>query len=223
MARATDAEKRQSSQSEAGAATTGEGGRSTATAEGGQQTVPVQQGGGQLARRGRQTTDLARPRSFRRMFDELDRLFEDLQRQVFGQDLLPWGSGDGWLPRMEVQDTGSEVVLTVELPGFEPDEISVECTDDLLTISGEHHETEQRGDVRAARTFFRQIAVPAGCDVDKTRASYRNGVLTIRLPRAQESVRRIPISSEASGGRGQQQGSGSEEQQRAGQDQQRAA
>ncbi|MGH7263450.1 MAG: Hsp20/alpha crystallin family protein [Candidatus Rokuibacteriota bacterium] len=201
MAKATEPEKRQGSPPEAGGARDVQG-------QGGQQMTRARQGGAQMTAEGRQAMDLARPRSFRRMFEEFDQLFEDLQRQVLGQDLVRWDAGARWMPRMRVHDTGAEVVLTAELPGFEPDEVSIQCTDDVLTIRGEHREADEEGGARAERTFFQQMAIPAGCDVEDIQASYRNGLLTLRLPRTQETVRRIPISTEPSG-------QGQQEQQRA--------
>jgi HSP20 family protein len=133
------------------------------------------------------------------MFEEFDQLFEELQRQVLGQDLVRWDAGARWSPRVQIQDTGREVVLTAELPGFEPDELSIQCTEDVLTIQGEHRETDESGGSRAERTFFQQIAIPAGCEVEDIEASYRNGLLTLRLPRTEETVRRIPIQTEGAG------------------------
>jgi HSP20 family protein len=166
-----------------------------------QQMAGTEQGRGHAgvpARRERQ--GLARPWSLRQMFDEFDRMFEDMQQQMFGRGFLarPWAAGMAdWAPRMDVEDRGQEVVLTVELPGFSPDEVDIDCTDDILTIRGEHRESEEEEGYRAERSFHRELAVPAGCDTEKIEASFRNGLLRIRLPRVeQQRGRRIPISSE---------------------------
>ncbi len=141
---------------------------------------------------------LARPWSFRQLFDEFDRMFEQMQRQFFGPGLfgaMAPGGGMVWAPGLDVQETNRELVLSAELPGFEPDEIHVDCTEDTLTIRGEHREEEGEG-YRGRRTFFRQITVPAAYDLEKVKASFRNGLLRIRLPKAPEAqTRRIPIES----------------------------
>jgi HSP20 family protein len=102
---------------------------------------------------------------------------------------------------MDVEDREQELVLTVELPGFDPDEVSVDCTENVLTIRGEHRESHEEGGYRAERGFHRQIAVPSGCDLEKIQATFRSGLLRIRLPRTEQRGRRIPISTEEKPGR----------------------
>jgi HSP20 family protein len=75
--------------------------------------------------------------SLRQVFDEFDRMFEDMQQQLWGSAFggRPWGPGvTAWTPRLDVEEKDGELVLTVELPGFAPDEVSVDCTEDVLTI-----------------------------------------------------------------------------------------
>jgi HSP20 family protein len=175
--------------------------------------TPAQSGERRMSPGGSQAMDVNRAWSLRRVFDEFDRMFEDLQQQVLGGSPFRWNTGAGWLPRMQVRDSGRELVLSLELPGFEPDEISIECTEDVLTIRGEHREEDGRGGTFVERSFVRQVAVPPGCDVDRIQASYRNGRLTVRLPRIEESSRRIPISTDGEGGeQGREQPARSEQQ-----------
>ncbi len=168
----------------------------------------------------------------RRIFDDVDRLFEDMGRSVFGRSLFPspmlgrslfegpFGAMSGveqaapmWSPCIDMRDTGTEVVVAAELPGVNPEDVQIECTDDGLTIRGETHAeetTEQSGVYRSERrygSFFRQIPLPPDIDLDKAQAQFQNGLLKIRLPRteaAQQRVRRIPIQGQtAVGGGGQ--------------------
>jgi HSP20 family protein len=131
-------------------------------------------------------------------------MFEDMQQQMFGRRFLarPWAAGmAGWAPQMDIEDRGQEIVLTVELPGFSRDEVNVDCTDDTLTIRGEHRESDDEEGYRAERSFHRELAVPSGCDPEKIQASFRNGLLRIRVPRGeQQRGRRIPISTDQDGG-----------------------
>ena len=156
---------------------------------------------------------------FRRLFDDFDRLFEDMQRSVFGgrgplvagpSALAEGRGGFGWSPSIEIRDAGGEMVVAAELPGVDPKNVQIECTDDGLVIRGEtrREEThEEEGVWRSERrygSFYRQIPLPEGIDLDKAKADFRNGLLTIRLPKpetAQQRVRRIPIAgSEPPGG-----------------------
>jgi HSP20 family protein len=198
MARSQGDEKREGGQGQSQGQ--GQGGAGPAVADAGSSMTPAQSGERQMSPGGSQAIDVNRAWSLRRVFDEFDRMFEDLQQQVLGGSPFPWNTGAGWLPRMQVQDNGRELLLTLELPGFEPDEINIECTEDVLTIRGEHREQDGRGGVYVERSFVRQVAVPPGCDVDRIQASYRNGRLTVRLPRIEESSRRIPISTDGEGG-----------------------
>jgi HSP20 family protein len=157
------------------------------------------------------------PWSFRRIFEDFDRMFDEMRREFFGTRFFEGGpmaqrSGAGginWMPRLDVEDTGRELVIQAELPGVDPKDVNVECTEDGLTITGERREerSEAQGGYRSYGRFFRQIPVPAGCDMDKADASFKNGLLRIRLPKAQpENVRRIPINTQgersAEGGQG---------------------
>ncbi|HEY8369165.1 MAG TPA: Hsp20/alpha crystallin family protein [Thermodesulfobacteriota bacterium] len=207
------------------------GGQGTQATEGGQ-------GAGQLAPRrgGRLATgmpSLLAPwpigTGVRRLFEDFDRLFEDMQRSFFGRPLFgpslleEWGaapmmagtSAFGWTPRIEMRDTGREVILVAELPGVDPKDISVECTEDGLTIRGESRaeETSEEGGIfrseRRYGSFYRQIPLPPELDLDKAQAEFKHGLLKIRLPKteaAQQRIRRIPIQAETAGEQGGQAG-----------------
>lgn len=143
----------------------------------------------------------------------VERLFEDMWDRMaggfFGPRLLDElmgfhrDQGEGqWVPRLDVRDTGSEVVVMAELPGVDPKDVNIECTEDVLTLRGEsreEHEEPEGAGYRGERRFFRQIALPPGLDLERAKASFRNGLLRIRVPRqeaAPEHVKRIPITSE---------------------------
>ena len=73
----------------------------------------------------------------------------------------------------------------------------------MLTISGEQREEETKDDARAERriSFYREIPLPHDIDTEQARASYRDGVLTVRFPRtkARSKAREIPVSTEPNG------------------------
>ena len=154
--------------------------------------------------------------TIRRLFDDFDRLFEDMQRRVFG---APPTAEEGWLarpfegppaaawaPRIEVRDTGREIVVTAELPGVDPKDVQVECTDEGVVIRGETRQErseEEGGFFRSERrygSFLRQVPLPADLELDRAQASFENGLLRVRVPKseaAQQRVRRIPITGGA--------------------------
>jgi HSP20 family protein len=133
---------------------------------------------------------------------EMNRLFDDVFR---GFDLTPFssdrlfGSPIGW-PNIEVSETDKEVKVTAELPGLDEKDLGVELANGVLTISGEKksetEDKERRFSERHYGRFERRIPVD-DVEQDKVGASFRNGVLTVTLPKspkAQSNVKRIPIN-----------------------------
>ena len=92
----------------------------------------------------------------------------DLPSQLF-----EGGSND-----YELYEQDDEFVLTVELPGFDPEEITVSWDAGVLNVAGEH-EDEARG---TRRTYHRRFRFPKTVDDDGIEAGYENGILTVRLP-----------------------------------------
>jgi HSP20 family protein len=129
---------------------------------------------------------------------EVNRLFDDAFRSF---DLGPFGSPAmiGW-PSVELNETDKEVKVIAELPGLEQKDVEVELADGMLTISGEKKsETEDKGRLFSERyygRFERRIPVD-DVDQDKVAASFKNGVLTVTLPKspaAKQKVKRIAIT-----------------------------
>jgi HSP20 family protein len=128
---------------------------------------------------------------------EMNRLFDDAFRSF---DVAPFSSqAMGW-PNVEVNETGNEVKVIAELPGLEEKDVNLELKDGLLTISGEKRseteDKERRFSERYYGRFERSVPVD-DVDQDKVEASFKNGVLTVTLPKlptAQQKVKRIAIN-----------------------------
>ena len=125
-----------------------------------------------------------------------------------GQGAGPSTRPPAALPTLDVIDKDAEVKLVADLPGLAEDDIDVEVTDSTLTIAGEKKEELEEGDKEGARyvserrfgRFMRRIPLPDGIDADNIDASFRNGVLTVRLPKkpeAQNPARKIRVRAEA--------------------------
>jgi HSP20 family protein len=127
---------------------------------------------------------------------EMNRLFDDAFRSF---DVAPFSTqGIGW-PSVEVNETEKEVKVIAELPGLEEKDVNVELRDGLLTISGEKkgetEDKERRFSERYYGRFERSVPVD-DVDQEKVEASFKNGVLTVKLPKsptAQQKVKRIAI------------------------------
>lgn len=121
--------------------------------------------------------------------------------QPFGSLDRAWGASD---TRSDVVETDEAIEISVELPGMEMQDIAVTITDDMMTVKGEkkiERQENKKGYYLSERSYgaiHRTIPLPPGVDGDKAEASFRNGVLTVRLPQtpeAQEKMKRIEVKS----------------------------
>lgn len=134
---------------------------------------------------------------------EMNRLFDDAFR---GFGVPAFGGFDpsaGW-PNVELGETEKEIRVTAELPGLEEKDVEITIEDGALTLRGEKRsevEDKARGYTeRSYGRFERRIALPQGIDRDNADATFKNGVLTVTLPKtdaANENVRRIPVNGKA--------------------------
>ncbi len=129
---------------------------------------------------------------------EMNRVFESFANR-FGELDWPWGGSEA---KSDVVETKDHVEVSIELPGMEMKDIEVSVTDDMLTVKGEkriERQEEKKGYYLSERSYgaiYRTIPLPPGVDGEKAEASFRNGVLTIRLPQtpeAQAKVKRIEV------------------------------
>ena len=133
--------------------------------------------------------------------DDLNSLFELPFWSGFGrQDQL----FSGWSPALDLYQSTDNIVAVVELPGMNKEDIEISLHDGTLTIAGERKSEvpAQSGD-KAERTeryvgkFRRTISLPAPVDANKVNASYRDGILTVTLPKAEEAKpKQIPVNVE---------------------------
>jgi HSP20 family protein len=129
----------------------------------------------------------------RDVFSQLQEMFD----RMFGQWAGPFHPDfePMRLWELDVRDDEHEVRVRVELPGFEPDEIDVRMDGNTLTIQAEK---KQEGEEQQSyRSFFRSVTLPAGVDVDKVKADYRNGILELHMPRSEAArPKRIQVQAQ---------------------------
>lgn len=98
----------------------------------------------------------------------------------------------GWSPALDLYQSNDNVIAMVELPGMRKEDIEISLHDGTLTISGERkRENSSNGDKaerteRYVGTFRRSIALPTRVDASRVSATYRDGILTVTLPKAEE-------------------------------------
>jgi HSP20 family protein len=130
--------------------------------------------------------------------DRMNRLFE---AALTGTDFPEQSSGVGtWSPIADVYETEESVLVTCEVPGLAQEDIEIKLADNVLSISGERRvekgpQTQEFHRIeRAYGPFSRNFTVPASIDAGKIAASYRDGVLSVSLPkRAEATPRRITV------------------------------
>ena len=131
---------------------------------------------------------------------EMNRLFDDVFRGV-DRDVPQLFGRANW-PNIDLAETDTEYKVTAELPGLEEKDVELTLRDNALTISGEkrdEREEKNEGRYYAERfvgRFSRTIPLPVEVDADKVGAAFKNGVLTVVLPKseqARETAKRIPI------------------------------
>ena len=125
-------------------------------------------------------------KEFNALSNRFNRLF-DLPREE-NADYL--GS---WSPAVDIYDKGSEVVIHAELPGMKKEDIDVRVENNVLTIRGKKErkeEVKEEGYFRTERaygSFSRSFSLPSTVDVTKIGAEYKDGVLTLHVPKAEEA------------------------------------
>jgi HSP20 family protein len=121
--------------------------------------------------------------------DELNSFFE-----------LPFSSSfaragqlfSGWSPALDLYESNDDVIAALELPGMRKEDIEISLHDGTLTISGERKRESSGNGEKAERTeryigtFRRSVALSTRVDANKVSATYRDGILTVTLPKAEE-------------------------------------
>lgn len=113
------------------------------------------------------------------------------------------GRGEpSWIPAFDIAENEKEYLISAELPGLEEKDLDITISDGILTVKGEKkRENESNGDAyycseRYYGSFERRLRIPEAVLADKVGAVYKNGVLTLSMPKALEKqVKKIEISN----------------------------
>ena len=137
-------------------------------------------------------------------FRELASLQSEMSRLMNGLFEGPGQTAQSWVPPLDVWETESALVYAFDLPGITEEKISIEVTDDTLTVTAERERVLDESDERYRRferrygTFSRAVGLPQGVDESKIEAAYKDGVLEVRVPKPEEQKpHRIQLGSAA--------------------------
>ncbi|HTX17537.1 MAG TPA: Hsp20/alpha crystallin family protein [Bacteroidota bacterium] len=135
------------------------------------------------------------PRAIDRLQREMNRAFDDFFRgDLFDTKAL---SAQPWSPAIDVSETKDSYVIHAELPGVKKDEVKITMHENLITIKGEKKsEEEKKGEnyhriERSYGSFERSFTLPGSVKGDAVEASYKDGVLTVMLPKTEESKEKV--------------------------------
>jgi HSP20 family protein len=121
----------------------------------------------------------------------MDRLFNEmLGRNGSNEEGLATGA---WIPQVDVFETPDSIVLKADLPGVTKDDVEISIQNSTLTLKGERKMEQESKDKQVYRlersygTFSRSFTLPPIVDTERANADFANGVLTLTLPRREES------------------------------------
>jgi len=123
--------------------------------------------------------------------ERMNQIFEDALSRSRGRDE---GLRTGmWTPAVDIYEKNDSVVVKAEIPGVEKDQISVEVKDGILTLRGERKferdvkEESYHRIERSYGTFMRSFSLPVSVDQEKVKATFRDGVLEVELPKKEQA------------------------------------
>jgi len=126
-----------------------------------------------------------------KMQRDMDRIFARMGTSEGGGV----ASASGWMPRINVKQSGDDLAVHIELAGVKPEDVDIEVTDGVLTIKGERTAKTEREDegwlVRESSygSFERSLVLPEGVDPASIEAEFTDGMLEVHVPKAMEAAR----------------------------------
>ncbi len=134
-----------------------------------------------------------------RQSQTIENEMNDLMSEFFGTNPFA-ASARPWAPALEIRETPEAFVLQAEVPGMRPEDVKITLDESRLTLRGEKRRDGEKADTQYHRTeraygeFERSITLPHKVSADKIEATYRDGVLEVTIPKAEEAkAREIPI------------------------------
>ncbi len=123
--------------------------------------------------------------------ERFNQLFNEAFGRAFGdlQEVTP----RTWAPAVDIYETDENLVLQAELPGINPDDVDIRIEDNTLYLKGERkfEKEVKEGNLhrveRSYGTFTRSFTLPGSINVDKVKAEYKNGILTLTMPKREEA------------------------------------
>ena len=122
---------------------------------------------------------------------DVDKMFDDLMQSWARPSSL---SELGWSPSIDVCEKDGEILVSAEVPGIDPKDIDISVDGNRLVISGEKRQEEEEQDKnyyrveRSYGSFRRSFSLPSNADADNIKASSKDGVLSVRIPKRNDEI-----------------------------------
>lgn len=151
---------------------------------------------------------------------QMDQLFSELAAANRGESDSYSSEQTAWVPAVELQDNGSELLLRAEIPGVEGKDLDIQVTQDAVSITGEHryeNRTESNSNIRSEfryGRFQRVIPLPAKVQNQQVKADLKDGILTLNLPKLepeQNKVFRVSLGQSQTNASAIEAGNGNEQ------------
>ena len=131
--------------------------------------------------------------------ESFDKTVNNLFNSLFDQNINSTTVNKNW-PRIDIEENNDSFLITAELPGINKEDVKIEVDNNILTISGE--KTKEEDDSRTlirketqSGEFSRAFSLPEAANTEEISASFKNGILTLTVPKAEkEKIRKIAIS-----------------------------
>ncbi len=125
---------------------------------------------------------------------QINRLFDNIGHEELGLGLFPKMQETHWIPAIELQETETDLVLKVQVPGIEPEKLDVQVSENAVFLTGEYQEQKKANDKGFMKSEFhygqfkRVIPLPLAIQRDHVQAAMVDGLLTITMPKAQSAI-----------------------------------
>jgi HSP20 family protein len=137
--------------------------------------------------------------------NQMNHLVEEVMRGEREIPFFPKGEVT-WSPAVELKETETEIILRAQIPGIDAKDLNVEISEESVSITGEHREEKKvdekglfRSEFRYGR-FERLVPLPSGVKNDQVKSEFKNGLLTLtmpKLPKADRKVVKVDLAEEA--------------------------
>ena len=122
--------------------------------------------------------------------------------RLLGEPLAEGAAIAAWSPAVDLTESKDGYAITIELPGAKKEDVSIECQDNLLTIRGEKKSEREEKDEhrhyveRSYGSFTRSFRLPNDASSDRVKATFKDGVLSVEVPKVEErKPKTVSISS----------------------------